>query len=366
MEQVTLIRPDDWHCHLRDGEYLARTVKDTAARFARAMVMPNLVPPITGVAEANAYRQRILSHAPKESSFTPLMTLYLREDLTVETLRAAKDSGMIMACKLYPAGATTHSAAGIKKLSSIYPLLECLQEIDLPLLIHGESIDPQVDIFDREQRFIEQELAPLLQRFPRLRVVIEHISTRVAVDFVKASSASLAATITAHHLWFNRNALFSGGIRPHNYCLPILKRRSDQEALIKAATSGHAQFFLGSDSAPHPQSQKESACGCAGIYTAYAAIELYAQLFAEQNALDQLEKFASLNGPAFYRLPVNSEKITLIQSPWQAPTSLTFGGATLIPFLAGEMLQWRAPLTASIGFAERSVKTTKQFTRGNC
>ncbi len=341
MEQITLIQPDDWHCHLRDGEFLARTVADTAARFQRAIVMPNLSPPITAIQQAQEYRQRILSHLPANSEFTPLMTLYLTEQLSATTLREAKESGVITACKLYPAGATTHSAAGVTQLKKIYHLLECLQEIDLPLLIHGESIDPSVDIFDREARFIEQELVPLLQHFPALRVVLEHISTATAVDFVRESTAPLAATITAHHLWYNRNALFTGGIRPHYYCMPILKHRTDQEALLQAALSGNSKFFLGTDSAPHAQAQKESACGCAGIYSAFSAIELYTQLFMQHQKVSQLEKFASINGPLFYRLPVNTRKITLEKSPWVIPKSLPYGKAQLIPMFAGETLDWQ-------------------------
>jgi dihydroorotase len=340
MEQITLIRPDDWHCHLRDGEFLGRTVTDTACRFARAIVMPNLNPPVTTIDQARQYQQRILAQVPTGCTFQPLMTLYLTEQLTVETLRAAK-SGGITACKLYPAGATTHSAAGVSSLAKIYPLLECLQEIDLPLLIHGESIEPGVDIFDREQRFIHQELTPLLKNFPALRMVLEHISTQAAVDFVRESPAQLAATITAHHLWYNRNALFTGGIRPHYYCMPILKRRSDQEALLSAAISGNPKFFLGTDSAPHAQSLKESACGCAGIYSAYSAIELYAHIFAQHQALDRLEKFASVYGALFYRLPLNQSKITLQKLPWQIPQQLSFGNTTVVPMLAGETLDWQ-------------------------
>lgn len=348
MKQITLIQPDDWHCHFRDGEFLTRTVPDTASRFARAIVMPNLSPPITSVSQARDYRQRILSHIPTQVEFTPLMTLYLTEQLTAQTLQEGKESGIITACKLYPAGATTHSAAGVTKLSKIYPLLECLQKIDLPLLIHGESIDPEVDIFDREQRFIEQELRPLIKHFPELRIVLEHISTQAAVDFVLESPPQIAATITAHHLWFNRNALFSGGIRPHYYCMPILKCRTDQNALLKAAISGNAKFFLGTDSAPHAQSRKESACGCAGIYSAFSAIELYTQLFDEHGALDQLEKFASVNGALFYRLPLNPNKITLKKSPWKIPQQLSFGGANLIPMLAGEMLEWQIDAASGV------------------
>lgn len=341
MEQIGLIQPDDWHCHFRDGSFLARTVQDAARQFGRAIVMPNLQPPVTDSAAAASYRQRILAHRPAETAFTPLMTLYLTEQMTAANLRDAKASGIITACKLYPAGATTHSAAGITQLTRIYPLFECMQDLDLPLLIHGESIDPQIDIFDREQCFIQQELAPLLQHFPALRVVLEHISTRAAVDFVRASSQRVAATITAHHLWFNRNALFSGGICPHYYCMPILKRQTDQAALIQAAISGHAQFFLGTDSAPHAQTRKESACGCAGIYSAYSAIELYAQIFAEHGALDRLEQFASINGARFYQLPLNTDTITLIKLPWQIPQQLSFGDTTLIPMLAGQTLDWQ-------------------------
>jgi dihydroorotase len=340
MKQLTITIPDDWHCHLRDGDFLPRTVADTARRFARAIVMPNLNPPVTSAMQAQEYRQRILKHVPINCTFTPLMTLYLTEQLSTAELQAAKAGG-ITACKLYPAGATTHSAAGIANLVNIYPLLECLQEMNLPLLIHGESIDPSVDIFDREQRFIDQELAPLLAQFPELRVVLEHISTRHAVDFVSEGSERLAATITPHHLWFHRNALFTGGIRPHYYCMPILKRRSDQESLLKAATGGSPKFFLGTDSAPHPRLRKESDCGCAGIYSAYSAIEIYAQLFEEQQALDKLENFASVNGANFYQLPVNSHKITLEKSPWSIPRELAFGDSSLVPMLAGETIHWR-------------------------
>ncbi|MBS0351185.1 MAG: dihydroorotase [Proteobacteria bacterium] len=341
MEQISLIRPDDWHCHLRDGEYLSRTVPDISTCFGRAIIMPNLTPPITTVTQANDYRMRILSHIPHPRKFDPLMTLYLTEQLSATTLREAKTSGFIYACKLYPAGATTHSAAGIAQLTRIFHLLECLEEIDLPLLIHGESIDPEVDIFDREKRFIDDHLAPLTQRFPKLRMVLEHVSTADGVDFIKESSEFLAATITVHHLWFNRNALLAGGIRPHHYCMPVLKTRKDQEALLAIALSGHPRFFLGTDSAPHLQHKKESACGSAGVYSGYSAIELYAQLFEEHQALNKLEKFASINGPLFYRLPLNKDKVTLIKSPWVVPQQLPFGSGQLIPMLAGEILNWQ-------------------------
>lgn len=341
MNTLTLIRPDDWHCHFRDDEFLSRTVADAAVRFGRAIAMPNLATPITTVAAARAYRERILAHVPAGYAFAPLMTLYLNETVTPETLQEGRSSEVITACKLYPAGATTHSAAGVARLENIYPLLERMEALDLPLLIHGESVTPGVDIFDREARFIDEELQPLLRRFPALRVVLEHISTRTAVDFVREADAPLAATITAHHLWYNRNALFTGGIHPHYYCMPILKRREDQEALVQAAISGNPRFFLGTDSAPHPQSRKESACGCAGIYTAHAAIEIYAQIFAQHQALDRLENFASIHGAQFYRLPVNRDQIILAQSPWQAPLHLPFGNATLVPMLAGETLDWQ-------------------------
>ncbi len=341
MEQISLIRPDDWHCHLRDGEFLKRTVLDTSKRFNRAIIMPNLPHPITTLSQAQDYRQRILSHLPSHRDFTPLMTFYLNEDITKENLREAKSTGVVTACKLYPAGATTHSSAGVKKIDQIYPLLECMQEMDLPLLIHGESINPQIDIFDREEQFIDEDLQSIIQHFPGLRIVLEHISTQAAVDFVLESPPNLAATITAHHLWFNRNTLLSGGIRPHYYCMPILKRQSDQIALVKAATSGNPKFFLGTDSAPHSQSRKESACGCAGIYSAHAAIELYAQIFEQHQALEQLEKFASLHGPRFYQLPVNQSRITLKKTPWTVPAILSFGTENLIPMMAGETLSWQ-------------------------
>lgn len=341
MEQISLIRPDDWHCHLRDGDFLKRTVADTSRRFSRAIIMPNLPHPLTTLSQVQDYRQRILSHLPSLSDFTPLMTFYLNEDITQESLREAKSTKLVTACKLYPAGATTHSSSGVRKISQIYPLFECMQEIDLPLLIHGESIDTQVDIFDREEQFIDEDLQGIIKHFPGLRVVLEHISTKAAVDFVLESSANLAATITPHHLWFNRNTLLSGCIRPHYYCMPILKRQSDQIALIKAATSGNSKFFLGTDSAPHTQARKENACGCAGIYSAHAAIELYTHIFEQQQALHQLEKFASINGAGFYRLPINKTRITLNKTPWTIPATLSFGPENLIPMLAGETLSWQ-------------------------
>ncbi len=341
MEQITIIQPDDWHCHLRDREYLSRTVTDVAKRFGRAIVMPNLSPAIRQLGQAEAYRQRIIAEIPAGQQFIPLMTLYITENMTVTDLKEAKASGIIYGCKLYPAGATTHSNAGIAHLSRIYPLIAAMQELDLPLLIHGESIDPAVDIFERENHFVDQELVALIKNFPNLRIVLEHISTKNAVDFVRAGPETLAATITAHHLWYNRNALFTGGLHPHYYCMPILKTKVDQQALIEAAISGHSKFFLGTDSAPHPQSQKESACGCAGIYSAHAAIELYTQVFAEHGALDKLEKFASINGPNFYRLPINKQRITLKKISWQVPSTLPFGNTLVIPMQAGEKLNWQ-------------------------
>ena len=341
MNHLTFIYPDDWHCHFRDGDYLSRTVADSANQFARAIVMPNLETPITTVKNARAYRQRIIHQIPNHTDFNPLMTLYLTENMHADTIREAKGIDFIVACKLYPAGATTLSDKGVRDLNKIYPILEIMQQEDLILLIHGESIDPKIDIFDREAVFIEQHLIPLLKHFPKLRVVLEHISTKTAVEFVKDGPENLAATITAHHLLFNRNAIFKGGIRPHYYCLPIFKRNEDQQALIQAATSGHAKFFLGTDSAPHPQDQKESHCGCAGIYTAHAAMSFYAHVFEQQNALSQLEKFASINGAQFYQLPLNTKKIKLIKKPWQVPSTLSFGSQQLIPLLAGETLDWQ-------------------------
>lgn len=341
MDKITLIQPDDWHCHLRDNEFLTRTVADTARRFARAIVMPNLSPPVTSMQQMSAYRQRIIENIPEGFHFTPLMTLYLTESMSTDEISVAKKSGVIYAAKLYPAGATTHSQAGVGKLTNIYSLFERMQEVDLPLLIHGESTDLKVDIFDREKCFIEKELAQLIKSFPKLRIVLEHISTQEAVEFIRSSPANIAATITAHHLWYNRNALLNGGLKPHYYCMPILKTERDRQALLAAAVSGHSQFFLGTDSAPHPRSQKESACGCAGIYSAPAAIELYTQIFAEQGALNQLEKFASINGPHFYGLPINTKKMTLVQKSWQIPSQLTFGNTEVTPMCAGESLKWQ-------------------------
>src|SRR3989338_8127857 len=338
MQTLTITQPDDWHCHLRDDVYLARTVIDTAKRFARAIIMPNLKSPIVTVAEAIRYRDRILKQAP--TTFTPLMTLYLTENMSPDVIIEAKRSGVITACKYYPAGATTHSDAGITNLKAIYPLLAQMQAVDLPLCIHGESIAKTADIFERETLFLN-ELKTLLKDFPKLRVILEHISTKAAVDFISQASDHVGATITPHHLHFNRNDLFADGIRPHYFCSPILKSREDQNALIQAATSGNPKFFLGTDSAPHTKTNKESACGCAGIYSAHAAIEFYAEIFEKNDALNKLENFASYFGAQFYQLPNNKNTMTLIKKPWEIPTQLSFGQDVVIPMKAGETLAWQ-------------------------
>ena len=340
MQSLTLIRPDDWHVHLRDNDALERTVKDMARVMGRAIVMPNLTPPITTVAMAESYHQRILSHMPAERAFAPLMVLYLTDQTSASDIRAAKASQCVYAAKLYPAGATTNSDAGVGDLSGLYPVLEVMQEVDLPLLVHGEVTEHHVDIFDREAQFIEHHLGPIVERFPQLRIVFEHITTEQAAQFVEQSGPLIAATITAHHLLLNRNDMLVGGISQHHFCLPILKRRHHQEALVKAATSGNPSFFLGTDSAPHTKDSKESACGCAGVYTANAAIELYAEVFEQANALDRLENFASIFGPEFYRLPVNTDTITLIKQPQQVPDYLTMASDQLVPLRAGGTIAW--------------------------
>ncbi|MEW8460994.1 MAG: dihydroorotase [Candidatus Thiodiazotropha endolucinida] len=339
--QITLIRPDDWHLHLRDDEAMKSVVAHTAERFARAIVMPNLKPPVTTTAMAMAYRDRILSALPHNSDFTPLMTLYMTDRLTSDEVIAAKKSEVIKGIKLYPAGATTHSDAGVTDIRKLYPVLETMQREGLPLLIHAEVTDPDVDIFDREQVFIDRHLRPLTRDFPALPMVFEHITTRQAVDFVRANEGTVGATITVQHLLYNRNAMLVGGIRPHYYCLPILKRESHQSALIEAATSGESHFFLGTDSAPHPQHAKECACGCAGCYTAHAAIELYAEIFERANALDRLEGFASLFGPDFYGLPRNRDTITLAKKKWSIPESYQFGQDRVVPLGGGESVNWQ-------------------------
>lgn len=339
MQTLTLIAPDDWHIHLRDGESLVRTVPDAASQFRRAIVMPNLVPPVLNAEQALGYKARIVAAKPEGVEFEPLMVLYLTDNTSSADIKAAKAAGVV-ACKLYPAGATTNSDSGVTNIENLYPVLETMAEEGIQLLIHGEVTDNHIDIFDREAVFIERTLAPLLARVPDLKVVLEHITTKDAAEFVADASANLAATITAHHLLFNRNHMLAGGIRPHFYCLPILKRNIHQQALIKAATSGSAKFFLGTDSAPHATHKKEAACGCAGSYTANAALALYAMAFEEAGALDKLEGFASLYGPDFYGLPRNTATVTLIKKPWQQPISLPYGDSHLTPLLAGETLQW--------------------------
>ena len=341
MERLTLTRPDDWHLHLRDGAAMASVLADSARRFARAIVMPNLKPAVRTTEQALAYRSRILASLPKGMRFEPLMTLYLTDDTPAEEISRAKLSGRIHGVKLYPAGATTHSAEGVTRISRCFHALEQMQEVGLPLLVHGESTDPAIDVFDREQAFIEEVLGPLLERFPRLKVVLEHITTREAAQFVEVTGPNVAATITAHHLLMNRNALFLGGIRPHHYCLPVLKRESHREALVEAAISGNSKYFLGTDSAPHARGAKEAACGCAGMYTAHAAIELYAAAFEEAGALDKLERFASVFGAQFYGLPPNRDTITLERAEWRIPERLAFGADEMVPLRAGETLAWK-------------------------
>jgi len=344
VRSLTLIRPDDWHVHLRDNEALARTVPDMARVMGRAIVMPNLTPPVTQVEQAEAYHQRIVSHIPAERAFQPLMVLYLTDQTSAEDIRAAARSPIVYAAKLYPAGATTNSDAGVGDLSGLYPVLAVMEEVGLPLLVHGEVTDATVDIFDREAAFIDQHLGPIVEQFPQLRVVFEHITTEQAVKFVQSSGPNVAATITAHHLLLNRNDLFVGGIRPHHYCLPVLKRKLHQEALIAAATSGDPSFFLGTDSAPHSQGAKEAACGCAGVYTAHAAIELYAEAFDAAGALDKLENFASVFGPEFYGIEPNPDTITLIEKPQTVADSLPMSGSQLIPLRAGGCIAWSVEL----------------------
>ncbi|MBI5752683.1 MAG: dihydroorotase [Hydrogenophilales bacterium] len=341
MQTITFTRPDDWHLHVRDGALMAAVLPDTARRFARAIIMPNLKPPITTTELAREYRARIVAALPPDARFEPLMTLYLTDNTSRDEIRKAKASGLIHGVKYYPAGATTHSDAGVTAISKCYDALAAMEEIGLPLLIHGEVTNPKVDVFDREQVFIDNVLEPLAARFPRLKIVLEHITTRQAVDFVKAASENVAATITAHHLLYNRNAMFAGGMRPHLYCLPVLKREEHRWVLLAAATSGNPKFFLGTDSAPHAKHAKESACGCAGIYTAHAAIELYAEAFEPANALNRLEAFASFYGADFYGLPRNTGTITLVKESWEAPNELAFGSDKLIPLRAGERILWR-------------------------
>jgi dihydroorotase len=338
---LTLIRPDDWHVHLRDGVVLADVVPHTAAQFARAIVMPNLKPPVVTTAMAAAYRERILAAVPQGVTFEPLMTLYLTDNTPPDEIRRATDSGIVKGVKLYPAGATTNSDAGVTDIQRCMRTLEMMQETGLPLLIHGEVTDHEVDVFDREAAFIDRILQPLRKSLPALRVVFEHITTKDAVDYVRDADDEIAATITAHHLMYNRNAIFQGGIRPHYYCLPVLKREVHRQALVDAATSGSPRFFLGTDSAPHPKGLKEHACGCAGCYTALHAMELYAEIFDAVNALDKLEGFASFFGPDFYRLPRNTAQVTLQKREWVIPDELTLGDTVLVPLDAGRALAWK-------------------------
>ena len=339
-DTLTLIRPDDWHVHLRDGAALAVVVPDTARQFARAIVMPNLKPPVTTAAQALAYADRIRAAVPEGLHFEPLMTLYLTDRLPPDEIARARDAGVV-AVKLYPAGATTNSDAGVTDLRHTRPTLEAMQRLGLPLLVHGEVTDPAIDLFDREAVFIDTQLIPLRRDFPELKIVFEHITTREAAQYVAEAGAHTAATITAHHLLYNRNALFTGGVRPHYYCLPVLKRETHRLALVAAATSGSDRFFLGTDSAPHPAHLKEHASGCAGCYTAHAAIEMYAEVFDQAGALHQLEAFASFNGADFYGLPRNTSTITLRRESWMPPESFAFGQTELKPLRSGEALPWR-------------------------
>ena len=341
MDRLTLRRPDDWHLHLRDGAAMESVLADSARRFARAIVMPNLKPAVRSTAQALDYRERILGALPDGAQFEPLMTLYLTDNTPPEEIARAKLSGRVFGVKLYPAGATTNSDEGVTRLSRCFYAIEKMEELGLPLLVHGESTDPAIDVFDREQAFIEEVLGPALERFPRLKVVLEHITTREAAQYVEVTGPNVAATITAHHLLLNRNALFLGGIRPHHYCLPVLKRETHREALVEAAISGNPKFFLGTDSAPHARDTKEAACGCAGIYTAHAALELYAAAFEEAGALDKLEGFASLFGAQFYGLPPNRDTITLLREEWRVPERLRFGKDELVPLRAGETVPWK-------------------------
>ncbi len=338
---IDLIRPDDWHAHFRDGAVLADVVPASAARFARAVAMPNLSPPVTTTAAALAYRDRILAAVPPGVSFEPLMTLYLTDETGADEIRRAAASGRVLGVKLYPAGATTNSARGVTDLRRCEPALDAMRECGLALMVHGEVMDPDVDVFDREREFIERTLAPLVDRFPGLKVVLEHVTTADGVAFVRGARAGVAATITAHHLLLSRNALFEGGLRPHHYCLPVLKRERHRAALVDAATGGEERFFLGTDSAPHPRHAKESACGCAGLYTAHAGIELYAEVFDRAGALGALEGFASRHGPAFYGLAPNRETITLRRASWPVADELPMGGDALVPFRAGGRVEWR-------------------------
>lgn len=341
MQRLTLRTPDDWHLHFRDGDMLSETVPATARCFARAIVMPNLVPPVTNAQEALAYKSRIEAARPAGSQFQPLMTLYLTNETTVEDIRKAKSAG-VTACKLYPAGATTNSDAAVKGITSLYPVFAEMAEQGMPLLIHGEVTESHIDIFDREKVFIDTHLIPIVNAFPQLKVVFEHITTADAAQFVTDASQNVAATITPQHLLLNRNDLLVGGVRPHNYCLPVLKRNTHQQALREAVATGSAKFFLGTDSAPHPRHKKENACGCAGCYSAWSAIELYAEVFEQLDALDKFEGFASEHGADFYKLPRNEGTINLIREQWRVPDTVTLpDGTAMVPFFAGHTLNWK-------------------------
>ncbi|MCO6412151.1 MAG: dihydroorotase [Thiogranum sp.] len=338
---LSLRRPDDWHLHVRDGDAMRCVVAHTARQFGRAIIMPNLKSPVTTTDAARDYRERILAALPAGSRFQPLMTLYLTDNTSADEIRKAAASDFVYAVKLYPAGATTNSASGVTDIARTWAALDAMQDAGLPLLVHGEVTAPDVDVFDREAVFIERILEPLTKRFARLKIVLEHITTRQGVEFVMNGPDNIAGTLTAHHLLMNRNAMFAGGIRPHHYCLPVLKREQHRQALLEAATSGNPRLFLGTDSAPHARNAKESACGCAGLYTAHAAIELYAEAFEQAGALDRLEAFASINGADFYGLPYNEERITLVREPWQVPDSYPLGDQVVVPMRAGEQIQWQ-------------------------
>lgn len=337
---LTITRPDDWHVHLRDGAVLKNTVEDINRYIARAIVMPNLVPPVTNAELATAYHQRIMAQVTTEH-FKPLMTLYLTDNTSAQDIIDAKATGLVYAAKLYPAGATTNSSSGVTDVANLSDVFTAMQSVGMPLLVHGEVTTAEIDIFDREQVFIDTILSPLVASYPDLSIVLEHITTKNAVDFVMSAGDNIGATITAHHLMYNRNDMLVGGIKPHYYCLPILKRNIHQQALRAAATSGNKKFFLGTDSAPHAQGAKESACGCAGVYSSFAAIELYAEVFEEENALDKLEAFASLNGANFYQLPINTDKITLTKESWKVPETMTFGDDVVVPIRAGDDVLWQ-------------------------
>lgn len=341
MDQISIIQPDDWHLHLRDHTALATTVPAAARGFGRGIVMPNLAPPVTTVAEASAYRDRILSYRPAGSNWEPLMVLYLTDNTSTEEIRSAANCGFIYGCKYYPAGATTNSDSGVTDLANIHAVLETMQELGMVLQLHGEVTDTDVDIFDREAVFIDRHLLGLAENFPELKIVLEHITTRQAADFVTSATDNIAATITPQHLLYNRNHMLAGGIRPHLFCLPILKRNIHQRALLDVATSGNKKFFLGTDSAPHAQEHKESACGCAGCFSHPAAIELYAEVFEQAGALTELEAFASKNGPDFYGLPYNRSSITLRREPWQIPSAVPFNDSQIIPLAGGNSINWR-------------------------